>query len=292
MASTGSQRIGPTAHYTAYVWRRLGLPHAELFATRTGAILYWGFFALGEWTTRVAPGVPSMKDYLEHRHRLIDRVVEDATPDLVVEMGAGLTRRAVTWAADRGVRAVELDLPDMAATKREALSRAPADLRRRLEGRHAVIDADVLAADFADVLAAAIGDAARPVVIAEGLLSYFDRPDRERVIAAVGDALLRGRGGAFVCDLHTKVAQAQVGTATVVLRQSIRMLTRRRRALDPFPDEAALRAAFSGAGFGEVVHERPELHASRDPRIAATRSPALVVRAVARPRDSGAISGA
>ena len=25
---SGHERIGPTAHYTAYVWHRLGLPHA------------------------------------------------------------------------------------------------------------------------------------------------------------------------------------------------------------------------------------------------------------------------
>ena len=43
------RRIGPTAHYTGYVWQRLGMPHAELFSTKTGAVLYLGFFALGEW---------------------------------------------------------------------------------------------------------------------------------------------------------------------------------------------------------------------------------------------------
>jgi O-methyltransferase involved in polyketide biosynthesis len=290
MAGAASERIGPTAHYTAYVWRRLGLPHAELFATRTGAVLYWGFFALGEWTTRVAPGVPSMKDYLEHRHRLIDRVVEEAAPDLVVEIGAGLTRRAVTWAADRGVRAVELDLPRMSAVKRAALARIPEALKRRLQDHHAVLDADVLAPEFVQVLAEAIGDARRPVVIAEGLLSYFDLPDRRRVIAAVAEALAARRGGTFVCDLHTATAQAEVGAAALVLRSAIRVLTRRRRALDPFADEAALRAAFADAGFGAVVHERPELHAARDPRIAATRSPALIIRATVESTVFDAIS--
>jgi O-methyltransferase involved in polyketide biosynthesis len=279
MAGAGAQRIGPTAHYTAYVWKRLALPHAEHFATPTGAVLYWGFFALGEWTTRLASGVPSMRDYLEHRHRLIDSVVEVAAPDLVVEIGAGLTRRAVTWAADRGVRAVELDLPAMAAVKRAALARMPAAVRHRLAHRHAVIDADVLAPDFGAVLGDAIGEARRPVVIAEGLLSYFDLPDRCRVLAGVAEALRSRQGGALVCDLHTATAQAQVGSAAIVLRSAIRALTRRRHALDPFADEAALFHAFSQAGFGRAVHETPDLHASRDSRIAATRSPALIIRA-------------
>ena len=57
MAAQDSHKIGLTAHYTGYVWQRLDLPYAELFATPTGAVLYWGFFGLGEWTTRVLPGV-------------------------------------------------------------------------------------------------------------------------------------------------------------------------------------------------------------------------------------------
>src|SRR5512134_2286550 len=127
-----AERIGPTAHYTAYVWHRAGLPHAEHFATRQGAVLYWGFFALGEWATRLSPRVPSMRQYLEYRHRLIDAVVARQQPGCVLELGAGLTRRAVTWAADRGVPAIELDLPAMAAVKRERLRQAPAALRERL----------------------------------------------------------------------------------------------------------------------------------------------------------------
>lgn len=116
-AAQQAERIGPTAHYTAYVWRRLGLPHAEHLATRQGAVLYWGFFALGEWATRLSPSVPSMREFLEYRHRLIDAVVDEWRPGCVVELGAGLTPRAVRWAADRGVPGIELDLPAMARAK-------------------------------------------------------------------------------------------------------------------------------------------------------------------------------
>jgi hypothetical protein len=42
------ERIGPTAHYTADVWRVAGFERAELFSTWQGAALYWGFFAAGE----------------------------------------------------------------------------------------------------------------------------------------------------------------------------------------------------------------------------------------------------
>jgi O-methyltransferase involved in polyketide biosynthesis len=261
------------------VWRRLGLPHADLFATPTGAVLYWGFFAIGEWTTRVLPGVPSMREYLEYRHRLIDAVVEALGPDPLVELGAGLTRRAVTWAADHGVRAVEIDLPQMAAIKREALARAPIDLQRRLTGCHQVLDADVLADDFVDRFVAAVGPGGRPVVVAEGVLSYFDPDDRAELLRRVAEGLRRVGGGALVCDVHTKTAQAEVGVAAHALRTAIRGVTRRKRALDPYVDAEALHAAFAKAGFAESTIVEASAHLARQPRLAQVGSPAHVVLA-------------
>ncbi len=286
-----ADRIGPTAHYTAYVWRRAGLPHAEHFATRQGAVLYWGFFALGEWTTRLAPGVPSMRQYLEYRHRLIDAVVTGLRPGCVVELGAGLTRRAVTWAADHGVPAIELDLPAMAQLKRERLARAPASLRARLHARHEVHTADVLAPELASQLAEWIGEYPRPVVIAEGLLSYFELAPRRRVLAGVAQALRQRGGGYLVCDLHTAAAQAQAGLATHALRAAIRALTRRRRALEPFADASALHRAFMAAGFDECHEEHPRDHVAADSRLAALRSPAHVIVARVGDGPSASASG-
>jgi O-methyltransferase involved in polyketide biosynthesis len=277
--SDDAERIGPTAHYTAYVWRRAGLPHAEHFATRQGAVLYWGFFALGEWATRLSPTVPSMRQYLEYRHRLIDAVVARQRPGCVVELGAGLTRRAVTWAADHGVPGLELDLPAMAAIKRRRLARLPAALQARLQSLHAVHDADVLAAQFPAQLAELLRGQTRPVVIAEGLLSYFDPLPRGRVLAGVARALREVGGGHLVCDLHTAAAQAGLGVATHALRAAIRGLTRRRRALDPFADLPSLHQAFTAAGFDDSHDERPEDHVRAEPRLARLRSPAHVILA-------------
>ena len=277
MATADAERIGPTAHYTGYVWKRLGLPHADLFATRTGAVLYWGFFALGEWTTRIVPGVPSMRQYLEYRHRLIDAVVDELRPDPIVEIGAGLTRRAVTWASDRGTEAIEFDLPAMAQLKRRALQRAPAQLRDRLAGRHRVLDADLLQADFVDAFAEAVGKGRRPVVIAEGVLSYFDPPGRARLLAHVAEGLSRVGGGTFVCDCHTAQAQAEVGVAAKVLRTAIRGVTRRRRALDPFADADALHRGFVEAGFATAEVVDAADYEGRDPRLRGLHSPAHVV---------------
>lgn len=278
-ATAQAERIGPTAHYTAYVWRRLGLPYADALATRTGALLYWGAFALGEWTTRVLPGVPTMRGYLAYRHLLIDAMLERLAPDRLIELGAGLTQRTIAWAIDRDVDTVDVDLPGMIAVKREALARLPEGARARLGVRHRMVAADVLAPGFAAELAALIGDARRPVVVAEGLVSYFDAEGRVRLLAAVAEALAQRRGGALLVDLHTADAQARFGGATRVLRSAIRVITRRRHALAPFADEAALRDAIAGAGFDgmEIVDARD--HVAREPRLAGLDSPAHVVHA-------------
>jgi O-methyltransferase involved in polyketide biosynthesis len=272
---TDHDRIGPTAHYTAHVWQRLGLPYADVFSTRRGAALYWGFFFAGEWMTRLSPSVPSMCDYLEYRHRLIEAVLHTLLPDRLVDLGAGLSRRGVTWAADRGVASVDVDLPTMAAAKRRALEGVPAEQRTHLR----VVDDDVLSPGFEDRLETFLAGATRPVVTAEGLLSYFDPADRQQVITTVAAALRRIGGGSFVCDVHTAEDQARVGRPAAVLRLAIRTITRRKRALDPFPTRATAHDAFAEAGFDQSEIVDPRAHENAVPQLRTLRSPALVVHA-------------
>ncbi|MEM6291108.1 MAG: class I SAM-dependent methyltransferase [Myxococcota bacterium] len=281
MSDAGHERIGPTAHYTAYVWKRAGFAYADLFATRRGAALYWGFFAAGEWASRLSARTPSMRVYLEYRHRLIEAVVAAHQPDLVVELGAGLTRRAVTFCARDGIRGVEFDLPDMAAAKRRALAGAPRALIDALQGRHRILDANVVEPEFATTLVEAVGDAKRPVIIAEGLLSYLSAPERVQLYASVASAL--STDGRFVCDLHTRAGQASVGASATVLRTAIQALTRRKKALDPYASEAEVRAVMGQAGLCDVSFVDPADHVGAQPRLKRLHSPTHVVTAVSRP---------
>lgn len=277
--SGGHDRIGPTAHYTAYVWRRAAFERAELFSTWQGAALYWGFFALGEWATRLSPNTPSMRVYLEYRHRLIDAVVHAHAPDVIVELGAGLTARAVAraLASEDSAEGIEFDLPDMVVRKRAALARAPAEVRRALVGRHRVESANVVEPSFAQTLREALANARRPVVVAEGLLSYLSAADRAQLYASVAGAL--GPEGMFVCDLHTRGGQASVGVASTVLRAAIRAVTRRSKALDPYTDAEHVRAVMGAAGLSDVTFVDPAQHYDAQPRLRRLHSPTHVVTA-------------
>jgi O-methyltransferase involved in polyketide biosynthesis len=279
MTDGSAARIGPTAHYTAYVWRRLGLPYAEHLATSTGAALYWGFFALGEWTTRVVPGVPTMQTYLAYRHLLIDALVDELAPDLLVELGAGLTPRTVQHALDREIDTVDVDLPEMIEAKRSAIGRLPQSLQDRLAARHRLLALDVLAPSFADDLARVVANAERPVVVAEGLVSYFGLPERRALFAAIARALGRRGTGSFVVDLHTAAAQAEVGGATKVLRSAIRVLTRRRHALDPFADATDYERALVEGGFAGCRALDPRDWIRAKPELVGLSSPAQIVHA-------------
>jgi O-methyltransferase involved in polyketide biosynthesis len=275
VSSARDAKIAPTAHYTAYVWRRLQLPYADAYATRTGAALYWTLRAAGEWIADVAPGVPSMKQYLALRHLTIDHALAALDPDRVVEIGAGLSRRGTTWALDHDVAYVEVDLPHMVAHKRAAISARFSGVRgARLRERLTLVEHDVLAPDFADWLAARVHGAERPAVIAEGVLGYFARPERLRIARAIATALAP-RGGSFLCDLRAQEGGRSVAVAARILKTGIKLVTRGRGAAEDFASDEDVRGFFAEAGFAEAA----PVDARAVPGTPSVASPAKVWRA-------------
>lgn len=278
----GHHRISPTAHYTAWVWHRLGLPHAELFATARGRRLFWAFRAAGEWVGTVSPRVPSMEHYLAYRHRLIDARLRALEPDMLVELAAGLSRRGVTWAVDHGVPVLEVDLPHMVEAKRRRLERAPPAVLRATRERLEQVSSDVLDPAFGELLTERIARAERPAVVAEGLLGYFDLAQRRRLLTSVAAALrARGRGW-MLCDLHTRERQHEVRRAARYLRLVISVVTRGQRALAPFDDDAHVERFFLDAGFDAAAAVDAREHLLDDPALAGLRSPAAIWQGTVR----------
>lgn len=274
------ERIGPTAHYTAYVWHRLGLPHARLFATARGARLFWTLRLGFEWPVLGSNRIPTMERYLEQRHRVLDHLLTEARPDRVVEIAAGLSRRGTTWAADHGVPYLELDLPHMVEAKRALLERrATPELRARLAGLHRVEPADVLAEDFPERLRRELDGAERPVVIAEGLLGYFEAAERRRLIGSIRAALAAAGGGTFLCDLHLASEQRRMGAAALVVRRLIDTLTRGQGVRAPLADGDAADALFRELGFTRVERFVPVEMRDVLPMLSPLRSPAVLCRA-------------
>jgi O-methyltransferase involved in polyketide biosynthesis len=212
-----------------------------------------------------------MPQYLAQRHLAIEHALEAHRPDAIVELGAGLSRRGVTWALDRGVRYVEVDLPHMVEAKRAHI---PSELAARAGDRLRHESHDVLAPEFADRLRAMIGDARRPAIVAEGLLGYFPRGERFALSRAIA-AALAGRDGIFLCDLRSREGSARVEVAGRVLKACIKLVTRGRGAAEDFRDAADVRAFFADAGFASVE----PIDLREVPRAPRVPSPARVWRA-------------
>ncbi|MCB9661992.1 MAG: class I SAM-dependent methyltransferase [Sandaracinaceae bacterium] len=246
-------KIAPTAHYTAYAWHVLGLPYAEHFATPLGRRLFRAYGLL-ELPSKLRGRPSKLLRTLHNRHALIDAELERLNPDMVVELGAGLSRRGLTFALDHGVRYVELDLPAVAAFKRRVLEdHVPASLLARAGERLRVLDADILAPGFRDELAKHLAGAERPVVVAEGVVGYFEAAQRHAILSSIRGAL--PHTGALLTDLRVRQGQA---ASTRVLRLGILIATRGRGAAPSFADRKEVLAMLHGAGFTDVA-ELPAL---------------------------------
>ncbi|MCC6217784.1 MAG: class I SAM-dependent methyltransferase [Polyangiaceae bacterium] len=277
MTNARDARIAPTAYYTSYVWHWLGLPYADLFATARGRRLFWSLRLAGEGMLALSPGLPSMAQYLALRHRTIDWALRRLEPDRVIELGAGLSRRGVTFAADHGVRYLEVDLPHMIAEKRRLLeSRASSRLLEQLAGQlthHAI---DVTAPDAADQLAALLAGARRPVVVGEGLFGYFPPAERLQIFRAIAQALATSGGGTLLAELRSSEGGLPIATAARALRGAIWLVTRGRGAAADFPSPAGVRHALLTAGFSTADPIPPE---QAVPDLAHLRVPTRVWQA-------------
>jgi O-methyltransferase involved in polyketide biosynthesis len=243
-------RIGPTAHYTGYVWARNGLSHPEL-ETLEGRILF-DSLQPAMIASRLAGG-PTLETYLLSRHRAVDALLESAIErgevSQVIEVACGLSPRGWRFARHYAERIVyiEADLPDMAARKRRALERMGS-----LGDHHRVREVDALRDDDRPGSLAAITaelDPGRGVaIITEGLLRYLPTDAVHGVWRRFARALSRFPHGRYISDLHLGGTVTPQGR---VFRLLLSAFVRGRVYLH-FSDARDAEAALATAGFGSA----------------------------------------
>lgn len=277
-SSQGYDKIAPTAHVTAYAWHLLGMPYAQLFVTRKGAAMYWAFAgslgALGKALFKL----PSLVEYFEFRHRMIEAQLTLLEPDRVIELGAGLSRRGITWVLDRGVRYIEIDLPHMIEAKRAMLDQGPGRVRRAVrEGELELRSTNILAPEFADELSELLAGAQRPVVISEGMLDYFALDDRQTLLDNLVAGFRKANvSGHYLTDLQRGDRERKVGPAGLVMRQAIKLATGGQAVARPFRDLEHVDRVFALAGFDHGQELKPKPLAELEPRLHRLRSPTTV----------------
>ncbi|TXJ09488.1 MAG: leucine carboxyl methyltransferase [Acinetobacter sp.] len=163
------RHISFTAHYTGYMWYVMGISHPA-FATSKGKFLTTLLKPLEVWSERVIGG--SIRKTLTQRHQMIDMALEKLItqhPDLqVIEIATGLSPRGWSFRQQYpDLRYIEVDLPDMAATKKLALEKAG-------QPEAEVLAVDLFTPQIQDMFAALAYDAPL-VIISEGLVNYFSK---------------------------------------------------------------------------------------------------------------------
>ncbi len=247
MARNDSARISPTAHYTGFVWYRNGMSHPA-FRTRRGWML---FQALRPLTgAYVRTGGPSLEQMLLARHKVIDRLLEDAIEagrvGQVLEVAAGLSPRGVGFAERHPeLTYVEADLPGMVARKRRVLDRAglgPPNLQ--------LVEVDALADGGPLSLEAVAGSRLRPgvgtAIVTEGLLGYFPGDVVDALWRRFARLLHGYPSGLYLSDLHLGESARLPGVR--LFRQLLSLFARGRVHLH-FDGAEEVCRALAGAGF-------------------------------------------
>jgi O-methyltransferase involved in polyketide biosynthesis len=257
-------RIGPTAHYTGYVWARNGMSHDRL-STPEGRILFDSLQPVMVASRLL--GSPTLESYLLARHNAIDALLEEAIEagevSQVIEVAAGLSPRGWRFVNRyEHLVYVEADLPDMAMRKRAALERMGS-----LGERHRVRAVDALRDDGGPgSLTAETADLDHEhglAIITEGLLGYLSTDAVKgiwRRFATVLDAFPSGR---YISDVHLGGAiTPQVRAFRVLLSAFVRG-----RVYLHFDDAAEAEAALLEAGFARAEVDRAEdvIGSGRDP---------------------------
>jgi O-methyltransferase involved in polyketide biosynthesis len=250
-----SNAISPTAHYTATVWARHGLSDPAL-VTPTGQLLFGALRA--PMALSKALGGPTLEGYLIARHRLIDRLLEEAIRERgvsqVIEIACGMSPRGLRFSRSFGDRItyIEADLPDMATLKQRALERTGS-----LGAHHRVVEVDALSEDgprSVASLAEALDTERGTAVITEGLLSYLDRGSVDGLWRRIAGALRRFTDGLYLSDLHIS-SEGRGPVADVFMLALSAFVRGRVRVHFDRPDDAL--AAARAAGFAHAALRRP-----------------------------------
>lgn len=226
-----SEGLSVTALYTAHAWAWAKFPYAELFSSdQTKGVFNVTNFALGvmrlfRW------GLPRLPEGLAQRHTLIDQLSGETLPEVVIELAAGLSTRGLRLIADPSLplkRFIEVDLPHVISFKRQhyAGENAPHYPKNLLSKE---IDLKELnqeqLVEWLDEDQDRSHQKPSPVVIAEGILMYFNEEEVETLLSVIS-SLLQSRGGRLIFDWVPTVEQPKPGILGRLLGSMMRFFTR------------------------------------------------------------------
>jgi O-methyltransferase involved in polyketide biosynthesis len=242
-----SARISPTAYFTAQAWVKEGFPNAELFDTRTGRLLFGTATGALAVLARYAPSLAWHEEFLYVRHYAYEERLRQLAPDFVVEIGAGLSSRGLTFSyANPRLVYVEVDLPKLVAAKRRLLARTP------VPRNYYLCSGDVLSGGFFESLPARPDPGMRVVVLSEGVTDYFDRDQKRRAWSSIAAFLARCEGGRYLFEAYTRERLRKYPVTASIALAGLSVLVGRPMEKQLFSTAEEVANVARSAGFGRV----------------------------------------
>ncbi|WP_151743504.1 class I SAM-dependent methyltransferase [Acinetobacter calcoaceticus] len=246
------RHISFTAHYTGYIWYQMGISH-EALATAKGKSLAYLVHPIESWAEKYVGG--SMRTTLKQRHTMLDHHLEkliQENPDLqVLEIACGLSPRG-WWFRQHypSITYRELDLPDMAQTKQNALQQIE-------QNAPEILSVDLFTEAFAQAFE--VFDPNRPlVVISEGLINYFDKDLLKQLIQSIAHYGTAFKTFHYLTDLYPEPIKNKLATLIWNSSKLLKLMSRSSFSFH-FKSPQEVQDFFKDAGFQHATIEQPQI---------------------------------
>ncbi len=247
------RHISFTAHYTGYIWYSMGISH-PVFATRKGKFLARLVHPLESWAEKNVGG--SMRSTLKQRHAMIDQHLDQLIaqhPQLqVLEIACGLSPRGWNFRTKHPeINYRELDLPDMAKIKTQALKQIDPHAPEVLTG-------DIFTQDFERIFQSFNPE--RPlVVISEGLINYFDQTLLNKLLQGITEYGASFQELHYLTDIYPEPVKNRLARFIWASSKLLKVMSRSAFTFH-FQSPAELQQFFTHTGFEEVDVVQPALY--------------------------------
>ena len=247
------RHISFTAHYTGYIWYSMGISH-PVFATSKGKMLAKLVHPLESWAEKFVGG--SMRTTLKQRHSMIDQhliQLIEQHPDLqVLEIASGLSPRGWNFRQKfPNLDYRELDLPDMARVKTQALQKIDCNSPE-------VLSVDLFTADFEQAFQ--VFDPTRPlVVISEGLINYFNKNMLLQLLHAISHYGQNFKELHYLTDLYPEPVKNKLANFIWGCSKLLKWMSRSAFSFHFIHPQQA-QSFFQQAGFEQANITQPQLY--------------------------------
>nr|WP_174507401.1 class I SAM-dependent methyltransferase [Acinetobacter sp. Marseille-Q1620] len=239
------RHISFTAHYTGYIWYKMGISH-PVFATNKGKSLAVLVDPVERLAEKYVGG--SMRTTLKERHTMLDdhlkKLIEQYPNLQVLEIAAGLSPRGWWFRTHFPEIAYrELDLPDMAATKQEALNKIAPNSPE-------VMSVDLFTEEFQQIFKEF--DENRPlVVISEGLINYFSKDLLQKLIQSIATYGKGFKSLHYLTDIYPEPVKNKLAKVIWSSSKLLKIMSRSAFSFH-FTHPSEVQAFFNQAGFSQV----------------------------------------